>query len=50
MTDYLAGSDGYKSNISYESTSSLYKPVKTGPICRRTCCMPPNFKCSCGRN
>ena len=47
MTDYLTNSEGCND---YESSSSLYKVEKTGPICRRTCCMPPNFKCSCGRN
>ena len=45
MAEYNSGNQ-YKA--SYES--SLYKPAKTGPVCRRTCCMPPYFECSCGRN
>lgn len=46
MIEYSKKSNEY---VNYNSsTSDLYKPVKTGPICRRTCCSPPNFKCSCG--
>ena len=44
MAEYNSGNQ-YKS-----SYDNLYKPAKTGPICRRTCVMPPCFECSCGRN
>lgn len=48
MAEYNSGNQ-YKANVNYEN-DSLYKPAKTGPVCRRTCVMPPCFKCSCGRN
>ena len=49
MVEYNSNVNEYKS--SYNSSSNeLYKPAKTGPVCRRTCCTPPYFECSCGRN